>query len=588
MQYSRSFENYSSSALESPRKLPGKDEKGYIYKKATYQYGNIGDSNTSFSDNSSKNIDQLDALLEDLKNERQITRERDLLAASTNNNIIDNSEPYGTITKTTRVVKTSQHPSDIRSYSPTGYNTSTLNTVKSYNSSLKREGYNHDTFIPSSSLPASTYDSRKQVYENKQLLNDVEIVPAVSTSTNKEIETDLKNIGLSGEILPLPGTKVTTTVRTYTYEIPGDAISTTNTLSRNHNIQYQKYSQNETNNMLLPQSHTPTNLPSTVTYNTESYSTLNKNIERPIVQSNTYEEHEHREANSLRAANTPIQNNHPTVNERVTKNKIVYNINAMENDHSVETGQRYIQNSPISGPVHSSPRTPPSSYGVPPVTNRYFYKETSNTINTINGPGLNNELPFKPSSNEIKMVPVNHPTHSDNSYMPYGTPKTTTHMYKYTSDTTTNTTHDHISPNSTLPPAPFPVDGFDNLKANPPQKVEELMQSFGNADTVDKTDVEVPHRKREVETAIASSTPPPIPSVNRAGKEVYYPPGHDTMLTRREEMYASGAQGGGRWAKGSGMYEYESGSKSKTKTKTGGAMVPVCLPLCCAMPCSIM
>jgi len=44
----------------------------------------------------------------------------------------------------------------------------------------------------------------------------------------------------------------------------------------------------------------------------------------------------------------------------------------------------------------------------------------------------------------------------------------------------------------------------------------------------------------------------------------------------------------GRWAKGSGMYEYESGSKSKTKTKSGGAVVPVCLPLCCAMPCSIM
>lgn len=44
----------------------------------------------------------------------------------------------------------------------------------------------------------------------------------------------------------------------------------------------------------------------------------------------------------------------------------------------------------------------------------------------------------------------------------------------------------------------------------------------------------------------------------------------------------------GGWQKGSAKYEYEASSKSKSKTKSGGAVVPVCLPLCCAMPCVIM
>lgn len=53
------------------------ESKGYAYKQASYQYSTSGTNNNSYSDKSSdKNIDQLDALLEDLKNEREITRDR--------------------------------------------------------------------------------------------------------------------------------------------------------------------------------------------------------------------------------------------------------------------------------------------------------------------------------------------------------------------------------------------------------------------------------------------------------------------------------------------------------------------------------
>lgn len=45
--------------------------------------------------------------------------------------------------------------------------------------------------------------------------------------------------------------------------------------------------------------------------------------------------------------------------------------------------------------------------------------------------------------------------------------------------------------------------------------------------------------------------------------------------------------GGGRY-RAKAKYEYESKSKSKMTESSGKAVVPVCLPLCCAMPCVIM
>jgi hypothetical protein len=42
--------------------------------------------------------------------------------------------------------------------------------------------------------------------------------------------------------------------------------------------------------------------------------------------------------------------------------------------------------------------------------------------------------------------------------------------------------------------------------------------------------------------------------------------------------------------KESGRYEYEYAKEGKSKSSSSGgaAVVPVCLPLCCAMPCVIM
>ena len=60
---------------------------------------------------------------------------------------------------------------------------------------------------------------------------------------------------------------------------------------------------------------------------------------------------------------------------------------------------------------------------------------------------------------------------------------------------------------------------------------------------MDRVDIETPVRKREIDTSVASPQQQHVPSVNKAGKEVYYPPGHDTIVTRREEMHAGSAGG---------------------------------------------
>ncbi|XP_075165061.1 uncharacterized protein LOC142237592 [Haematobia irritans] len=611
MQYNSRSENYSSSLRDSPPKwTSGKDQKaGYAYKSsASYQYSTAGSGNSSYHDKPvDKNIDQLDALLEDLKNEREVTRDRD---HSMNYRTIErstNEDPLsGTVTKTTRVIKTSKNVLDDTELYPT----SDYSTLRS-NGTLVRNDYQtlEKPYVSSSLSPGGGfYETKHQtkVYESNRSLNKPEFVPAansttVATTNTTHLEEDLKNITLNDDILPVPGTKVTTTVRTYTYEIPANApLPTSNTLSRK--IHYNTIQTNETNNVVQP--HPVHTIPQTVVYNTESYSTLNKGHDKPspAVTNLNYEVREHYETNTVRNNTLPLhpRNQHP-VSPGEPSNTIVYNVHNTTTTTNTErpgySPHSPNNQSPIYGPGPHSPSPHGPHHG--PTTHHYIFKETTNTVNNVHGGpgGPPNEPMLTPkhnTPNTLNRPSGGYPPNGSPGYPPNGGtpvypanghPPNTTITYNYSSTTTNNRRGpDYGSPSTPLPPAPFPVDG---VNANPPQRVDELMQSFGHADAVDRPDLNTP-RKREIETAVASPNQQQIPSVNRAGRDIYYPPGHEMMLTKRQEMHASGSQAGGRWAKGSGMYEYESGSRSKTTTKSGGAMVPVCLPLCCAMPCSIM
>ncbi|EDV56054.2 uncharacterized protein LOC6549617 [Drosophila erecta] len=618
MQYSSSSENYSSSLRDKPSKW-GRNDKNYAYKKSSYQYSSSGDNNVSYQGKSpDQNIDQLDALLEDLKQERQITnRERDLLPSNgTTYRTLERTDPSGTVTRTTRVVKTSKHSGtggqqpfidDVETFSPTDY--STLQSTAKY-SSLKRDEFQtkDKPYTLAHSPSGGHYESKSKIYEsNRTINNNVELLPATSSThqtltSGTTIDKELQDIALSDGILPAPGTKVTTTVRTYTYEIPATGPgSNTSTINRTHTLNnsntlsssyklHESHNSSQNFSQLSPVPHPqPTQVPQTVVYNTESYSTLNRNNDRPVVSNQSYEIREHKETTTRGVSPQPRQlplGSGPAGTPPGNRT-VIYNIHKTDHVNTVNElppQQRYPPRSPAHSPNYGGPHSPPMQPGV----NRYYYKETetSNTVNSIHGPPNGGPYePGLPQSAPLKQLPPNNAypqqPQNGNGYPP----NSTTYSYKYSSTTNTNNRRgpDYGSP------SPFPVDGVEYpVNSNPPQRVDDLMQSFGTTtDHVDRVGIETPVRKREIETAVASPNQQHVPSVNKAGKEVYYPPGHDTIVMKREEMHA-GSASGGRWAKGSGMYEYESGSKSKTKTKSGAAVVPVCLPLCCAMPCSIM
>ncbi|ALC41655.1 CG8547 [Drosophila busckii] len=620
MQYSSSSENYSSSMRDTPSKWNGRNDKNYAYKKSSYQYSSAGDNNASYqSKTADENIDQLDALLEDLKQERQLsTRERESLPAGTSYRTLERTDPSGNVTKTTRIIKTTKHTGgqqpfsdDVETFNPTDY--STLQSKSKYSSfqdSLKRDEFlREEKPYTLSHSPGGLRSSKTKIYESSRTLNNnVELVPAQTVTSNVNIEKELQDIALGDGILPAPGTKVTTTVRTYTYEIPATGPgSTTSTLNRNTNTNTNTLSSSYKHHETLNSSqnyatspHAPPHVPQTVVYNTESYSTLNKPNDRPLVSNQSYEIREHKETTTRGLSPQPRQlplgpavspNGMPPQTNRT----VIYNIHKTDNTINE---QRY-PHSPAHSPNYGAPPHSPAQPQLPSGgTNRYYYKETetSNTVNTIHGPPNggaptytlepSHPAPLKQLPHNSYPMPIPQPQPQPGN----GYPPNTSYTYNYSS--TTNTTNNRRGPGSGPDygsPSPFPVDGvqYPLTNGNPPQRVDDLMQSFSTTDHVDRVDVETPVRKREIETAVASPQQQHVPSVNKAGKDVYYPPGHDTMTLRREEMHA-GSQAGGRWAKGSGMYEYESGSRSKTKTKSGGAVVPVCLPLCCAMPCSIM
>lgn len=75
-----------------------------------------------------------------------------------------------------------------------------------------------------------------------------------------------------------------------------------------------------------------------------------------------------------------------------------------------------------------------------------------------------------------------------------------------------------------------------------------------------------------------------------AGPPVYYPPGVELFARKEEALMEQQYAGGKGKMKGKAEmeYKYKASEKSKEKGGTKVAVVPACLPLCCAMPCSIM
>ncbi|XP_072946109.1 uncharacterized protein [Epargyreus clarus] len=243
-----------------------------------------------------------------------------------------------------------------------------------------------------------------------------------------------------------------------------------------------------------------------------------------------------------------------------------------------------------TSPVAAPPSPGPGCQHCAHCNSRLTYRVTTTTDEHAN-----ERMVFPPSDGK----PL--PAEPHNGHGPYGP---TSYKYSETSYSSQNTTQ-RFPNNTTLSPspspAPFPRPATPSHTQQPPKKLDDLLADFPEAryptqpDGVTRRRVEVSHESAQGQAQVAtprdSKPGPVVPSKNVAGPAVYYPPGH-TPFAKKEgggyEASASAMQGGGAYASGRGMYEYESGSRSKEKHSEKKTAVPICLPLCCAMPCVIM
>lgn len=392
-------------------------------------------------------------------------------------------------------------------------------------------------------------------------------------------------------LAPGPNTKVTTTIKTYTYELPGAPES-------------YLPGGNVPGPVVLPGDQTITyTLPKGGSSSTDkmiSYQTITENV----------------------PPRTPVRYGSPTPVVDVTKRSttlhqekffreehmggspgqpatVVYRPGSPENKTTITRNERYYA---VDGTYPNGYRPgdrPDHPDGTIITVNQpQTINESHTTINRIE-----EHYPSRSPSNgryptpDKPGTPVNYYTSPPQTTPP----QSTTTIYKFANTTTTVPPHKNAEDHEVLLPKPFPTNGVQvcpskptNAEQCPPKRLEELMASFSDTEREVLEDIakrersqpkESPATKKEVD--FVPHSPAKVKSKNVAGPPVYYPPG-SAEFTKKEESSMAMSQSGGGWEKSKAKYEYEASSKSKSQSKSGAAVVPVCLPLCCAMPCSVM
>lgn len=567
-----------------------------VYKTAKYEYKSSSTSGSGggitggapragtegVSEVYQRNINQLDTLLNDLERERDSSLDRSQRSLHRVDSGLN--EPGTKIIKTTTTYSSAGGKQPVsrelvfdspgsyevrqsrsRQRSPSYENASTAvkNVSYSSDSSGIYGGINRSrTVTPVRS--EQYYTETRTVSPNSDLApRNVHYNETVSVDTAPASKA-LANIPLSEGILPRPNTKVTTTVRTYTYELPPDS-------ELNQTLSYRNESLHQTSNTVpaayperdLSPTHHVSPSSKTILVKNETINTSNNVQEYPIP---TMLDHQ-LPPNTAKTIYYKKDTKHSTTNYYP--------------EHHTGPGPHPTNFKALGGP----PAGDHPSY--PPGSNTYVYREErTNTANNRYG------------------SPVPYGDYPDRSGTYPREPNPTTVTYKYSS-TTTNATRNIYPPPEEREPLlqPFPTDNIpqNEIDGNPPKRVEDLMATLGengqitymskhshsteNGTGPKKLREASPSKVTVVEEPVDSKNVP-ISSKNVAGPPVYYPPGHEMFAKKESEAAAWRAQG--EYAKASGKYMYEAESKSKTTSKSGAAVVPVCLPLCCAMPCSIM
>ncbi|XP_055321045.1 mucin-2-like [Sitodiplosis mosellana] len=598
-------------------------ENRKIYKSSRYEYSSSSSNTrdgrkiaqpksyesvepTTITTSTSTNINQLDNLLDDLKQERDYSYDKD---AGIDSGLL---EPNTHVTKTIRTVTTNKSGSknvnrELKFDSPASYDTQqrirqrsrSPNYQEHIESQILRD-IKYDTEPVLDTTPNSTMSRTYNAY-SKTGNSSRNVVPyntEIVEMDTTDLPADLKDVPISNDLLPGPGTKVTTTIKTFTYEIPNDTKMPTN---KNFSYKNEFYNSMNSSNTYYPERDIPPPIKTTSTAvysnETNNNTTLNRtdNVYPPSPQQQQQQPH----PDTLGPNQTYYYKKE--VNE--TKNNVYgrprspapapapVNTTTSLYERNVSNTQN-VYHPPGGIPVYpNNANLPPNQPGS---KQTYLYKkETTNTTNTMYEPPTGREyLPHDRYVTDPRNVPINQPSSSP---PPHHEP-TTNKYYKYSSTSTTTNTNDrrHGGPGPDREPllAPFPIDGIPQQPSSqvdgPPKHLGQLLASFD--ENTGRSDEEPYMPRKEVNTALATNKSIPVvepkaPTKNIAGPPVYYPPGQE-LFAKSEAQAAWRAQGG--YAKGSGKYEYEAESKSKSTSKSGAAVVPVCLPLCCAMPCTIM
>ncbi|XP_012251619.2 mucin-2 isoform X2 [Athalia rosae] len=515
-----------------------------------------------------------------------------------------------------------------------------------------------------SPLPGSQHRDVSYVQETSSYQVDPKpvqsTVTTIRTNKNVNVPQDVETVeyiqipsptaAVPINLAPGPNTKVTTTVKTYTYELPGSPEhylpgsslprgvvlpgdqTITYTLPRGGSADksYTYHTQKVTNTTVPGQ---------TISYQVVSPDGPGNQIRyaSPPPPEITTKTTTHKEAKFYREDQHSFPGGSPV--QKPVNNTVIYRTGPPPvNTESVTTVTRNEKYYQVDGqyPNGDGPRSPPNGsgpygpdyrpgtdhpdHGTNTTTIIYQNQhpptiESHTTINKSHEYYENRPYPVEPGHPMPENQKPGPPTHTTINY--YTTsppqtnpPKTNTTIYKYSNTTTTIPPNKFPDDHEVLLPKPFPITGVQLYPANakpptpnnghgPPAQLDELMASFSDTERsvlADISNKEIEQQKIQKSTDASNPkqevefiphTPPKVQSKNYAGPPVYYPPG-SAEFTKKEEAGGAMMQSSGGWQKGKAKYEYEASSKSKSKSSSGAAVVPVCLPLCCAMPCVIM
>ncbi|KAI4471557.1 hypothetical protein MML48_1g19120 [Holotrichia oblita] len=448
----------------------------------------------------------------------------------------------------------------------------------------------------------------------------IEVIETTTPEMNQDILASL-----DPNLLPTGNTKVTTTIKTYTYEIPGTVYPGTspNTTvdskekfvyspndsqtTPSKSFVYNKYEDNTVSNVnyisdqpqYRPQPPPPQ--PPVIVDDrriiTETVTTSKNYQGGPpaVPYPDTYGKptHHYKESTLTRSTGTntspydrPPQS--PTLpdNRAVSKETIISRNYQPGNTYVDTSGQHtYIYNeSTLTRTTGTNTESPVLGRDSPSYPNRhppYTGSKPSPTPNRGGGP------PYDQSVVNITTSTTNYIDDSRNK------PPPSQYSLYYSERYKAESNYDENKPLLKPYPNRFPTDND-----SPPKKLDELMATIGaeppnsplnagfNAHEIELAQQKKVETLKMQQKEVDKDEQKKLQHTkNVTGPPVYYPPGHDMFITKTESS-GGGWRAEGAMAKESGKYKYEAESKSTTKTKA--AIVPVCLPLCCGLPCTIL